>query len=63
MSEKTKYMNVAFAINRAIEEAEKIQCDCNKYLESKCDRCCLIETLNKQMEDIICIANRKESES
>ena len=62
MSKRNDYLNIAVTINKAIIETERLQCTCNKYLESKCDRCCLKESLIKQMNDIICIATTPVSE-
>lgn len=58
MSKRNDYLKIAMIVNQAIDETEKIQCTCNKYFESKCDRCCLIESLTKQMNDIVCIATK-----
>jgi len=58
MSKRNDYLNIATIINKAINETENLQCTCNKYLESKCDRCCLIESLTRQMNDIVCLATR-----
>ena len=60
MSKRTEYMNIACIMNKAVEEAEKINCKCNKYLSSKCNRCCLIDSLNEKMDEIISNANIEE---
>lgn len=58
MSKRNDYLKIAMIINQAIDETEKLNCTCDKYFESKCDKCCLIQSLNKQMTDIIYLATK-----
>jgi len=62
MSKRNEYLNIAMIINQAINETDKLQCTCNKYLENKCDRCCLLESLTTQMNDIVCLATKPTDE-
>lgn len=62
MPNRNIYMSIAFIVNRASEEAEKLTCHCNRFTEHVCDRCRLIETLNNQVNEIITIANKEEEE-
>ena len=63
MSEKTQLMVVAYAVNTAIGEAEKIPCHCNKFTEHVCVRCTLIKSLDVKMHEIIesaCLTQKDE---